>query len=72
MCDGCDDIKIIESLPSAEKTGKWNFVGDNLFQCTHCGVMYTTDQLNVWRNNSSDPYAPKWCPHCGAKMSGDE
>lgn len=48
------------------KTGKWNFIGDNMFECTSCGVAYTTRQLNGLRNRDTDPYAPKFCPNCGS------
>ena len=61
--------KILSDLPSAQperKTGKWNFIGDNMFECTSCGVVYTTRQLNGLRNYDTDPYAPKFCPNCGA------
>ena len=55
-------------LPSAQKKGHWNFVGDNLFKCTCCGEMYTTQQLNGLRVYDKDPYCPFFCPHCGADM----
>lgn len=61
----------IENLPSAEperKKGKWNFIGDNMFECTHCRVVYTTQQLNGLRNYAEDPYAPRFCPNCGTRM----
>lgn len=54
------------------KTGKWNFIGDNMFECTSCGVAYTTMQLNGLRNYDTDPYAPKFCPNCGADMRGEQ
>ena len=57
--------------PSAQKKGHWNFVGDNLFKCTCCGEMYTTQQLNGLRVYDKDPYCPFFCPHCGADMRGD-
>ena len=62
---------LLRNLPSAEpeqKKGKWDFVGDNMFKCTCCGVLYTTHQLNILRNYDTDPYAPYYCPHCGADM----
>ena len=63
---------ISEQLPSAQKKGHWNFVGDNLFECTCCGEMYTTQQLNGLRVYDKDPYCPFFCPHCGADMRGEE
>lgn len=59
-------------IPSAQKKGHWNFVGDNLFKCTCCGKMYTTQQLNGLRVYDKDPYCPFFCPHCGADMRGDD
>ena len=61
----------IKDLPSAkheQKPGRWNFIGDNMFECTNCKVVYTTNQLNSLRNYDTDPYAPRFCPNCGAKM----
>ena len=62
----------IERLPSAHKKGHWNFVGDNLFKCTCCGKMYTTQQLNGLRVYDKDPYCPFFCPNCGADMRGED
>lgn len=59
---------VIDKIPSAQKKGHWNFVGDNLFKCTCCGEMYTTQQLNGLRVYDKDPYCPFFCPHCGADM----
>lgn len=52
--------------------GRWNFIGDNMFECTCCGVVYTTQQLDGLRNYDTDPYAPKFCSNCGADMRGRE
>ena len=65
--------KRIKWLPSAQhKKGKWNFIGDNMFECSECGVPYTTEQLNSLRNYDTDPYLPRFCPHCGSDMRGEE
>ena len=73
-CSKCEAYKEIQNLPSADvverKKGKWNFIGDNMFECTSCGVAYTTQQLNALRNYETDPYAPSFCPNCGADMRG--
>lgn len=65
---------IREALKGAEprKPGKWEFIGDNMFECTNCEVVYTTNQLNGLRNYDTDPYAPKFCPNCGADMRGEQ
>lgn len=65
---------IREALNGAEprKPGRWSFIGENMFECTSCGVVYTTEQLNGLRNYDTDPYAPKFCPNCGADMRGEQ
>lgn len=68
-------IGYVETIPSVtqkRKTRKWNFIGDNMFECSCCGTPYTTRQLNSWRNKDIDPYAPYFCPNCGADMRGEE
>jgi hypothetical protein len=67
-----DCLNKIVNLPSAQKKGHWNFVGDNLFKCTCCEEMYTTQQLNGLRVYDKDPYCPFFCPHCGADMRGED
>ena len=65
---------VINGLPSVQperKKWKWSFIGDNMFECTCCGTPYTTQQLNGLRNYNTDPYAPKFCPNCGADMRGE-
>ena len=65
MCDGCDDIKIIESLPSAERTertGRWEapYVlkdGSIGACCSQCGAFLPV--ICDYRN---------FCPNCGARM----
>lgn len=61
---------IREALRDAKprKTGKWNFIGDNMFECTNCGVVYTTRQLNALRTYTTDSYFPKFCPNCGTMV----
>lgn len=65
---------IREALNGAEprKPGRWSFIGEDMFECTSCGVVYTTEQLNGLRNYDTDPYAPKFCPNCGADMRGND
>ena len=66
------EIKANSAAEPERKKGKWNFIGDNMFECTSCGVPYTTQQLNGLRNYDTDPYAPKFCPSCGADMRGEQ
>ena len=37
-------IEAAEEKPQRAK-GHWNFVGDNMFECTCCGNTYTQDEL---------------------------
>jgi len=67
-----DEINAEPSIEPERKKGKWNFIGDNMFECTYCGVVYTTQQLNGLRNYDVDPYAPKFCPNCGADMREEQ
>lgn len=66
-----NDIMRFPSAQPEQKRGRWNFIGDNMFECTNCKVVYTTNQLNSLRNYDTDPYAPRFCPNCGADMRGE-
>ena len=48
--------RIVENLPSAEKTGKWEYIGGYGYQyrCSAC-IMCAE-------------YKTKYCPHCGSRM----
>ena len=67
-----DEINAEPTITPECEMGKWDFIGDNMLKCTCCGTPYTTQQLNGLRNYDTDPYAPKFCPNCGAKMEGTE
>ena len=61
-------------LPSAEpepKTGEWKFVGNQMYECTNCGVAYTEYQFEKMRVRYNDPKFPKFCPDCGSYNGGD-
>ena len=67
----CYVLDRINAIPSADRPqGEWIFVGDNMFQCTSCGEVYSTRQFEMMRNRTTDPLFPKGCPHCGARMKG--
>ena len=63
--------KAVGELPSIKpRKWRWNFIGNNMFECTCCNVPYTTEQLNGLRNYDTDPYVPKFCPNCGSYNGG--
>ena len=68
-CDGCDDVKAIQALPSAEpKTGEWVRKDDGLFfwyECSECGNKPMANRFSYREERSA------FCPHCGAKMYKD-
>ena len=55
-------IKVIESLPSAEKTGSWirtkNPLGEEITICSKCGTIIKQGYLD-------------YCAKCGCRMVGD-
>ena len=53
------DVKALNSLPSAERHGKW----DNGF-CSMCGE----EALTEWNDTGGEYAFTKFCPNCGAKM----
>ena len=66
--------QVLREQPTIEperKTGKWNFIGDNMFECTCCGIAYTAQQFGSLKNHANDKRFPRFCPNCGAKMEVD-
>lgn len=56
----------IESAQSVQRTGKWIYQDDDLFdnwKCDKCEGLITD-----WGRDA----LPKFCPNCGARMSGGE
>lgn len=60
-------ISDIGNQPTIEerKTGTWNFIGNQMFECSECGTCYTQSQFHQMRVRISDPEFPKFCPNCG-------
>lgn len=59
----------VDAIPSGTpqpKVGRWDFTGNQMFQCTSCGEPYTQDQLESLRNYTYEPQFPKYCPSCGS------
>ena len=48
-----------------QKHGHWEY--DDVCECYECSVCKMS-ALNNWRNKSTNS---NYCPHCGAKMRGD-
>lgn len=62
----------IETLPSVtpqRPKGKWNFIGDQMLECSSCKRAYTQTQFEELRIYTTDDLLPKYCPNCGAEMS---
>lgn len=62
--------RAVDDAPTIEerKKGKWNFIGNNMHECTNCKRAYTVQQFEAMRNYNRDPLNPKFCPNCGADM----
>lgn len=52
--------------------GEWEFIGDNLFKCTHCGYVADADYLRKWKVHTYDAEFPIACLNCGADMREGE
>ena len=53
------------------KKGKWNFIGDQMFECTKCGTCYTQSQFHQMRVRITDSEFPNFCPNCGSYNGGE-
>jgi hypothetical protein len=49
------------------RVGRWNFIGDDMFECSSCGIAYTSQQLRQLKTRTTDPELPTYCPWCGSK-----
>ena len=64
-------LRLLPSAQPERKVGKWNFDGNQMFECTNCGVAYTEYQFEKMRVRYNDPKFPKFCPNCGSYNGGD-
>ena len=67
--------KYVEKLPSVkpqEKMGHWNFIGDQMFECSECKHIFTQRQLESWRTYTYESEFPNYCPNCGARMESEK
>lgn len=62
--------EVVNSLPSAEpKTGEWVRKDDELFfwyECSECGNKPMANRFSYREERSA------FCPHCGARMLGED
>lgn len=76
-CDGCNDIPLLYSLPSAQperKKGKWIYGEHDIamcdgYFCDQCGFFVPWDYKHKSIDFIKDYH---WCPSCGADMRGEE
>ncbi len=54
-----------------DRVGRWNFIGDDMFECSSCGIAYTSQQLRQLKTRTTDPELPTYCPWCGSKNTDD-
>lgn len=64
-------VDVAPTIEPKQKRGKWNFIGNQMFECSECGTCYTQSQFYQMRVRISDTEFPKFCPNCGADMRGD-
>ena len=61
------DKLAIETVPSAQKTGKW--LRERLASTT--GGTYTIVRCSACMGDMPFEWPAKYCPHCGARMESD-
>lgn len=60
---------VIDSLPSAERKGKWiltDYPDEQTYQCSACNEIWTFIEGTPIDNGAF------YCPNCGARMEGSE
>lgn len=65
--------ELIKTLPPVipqRKRGKWNFIGDQMFECSSCKRVYTQNQFEELRIYTTDDLLPKFCPNCSSYNGG--
>lgn len=70
-----DFTAYIAEMPSVipqRPNGKWNFIGDQMFECSSCKRAYTQNQFEELRIYTTDDLLPKYCPNCGSYNGGGE
>lgn len=67
-----DDIRALPSVYPERPKGKWNFIGDQMFECSSCKRAYTQNQFEELRIYTTDDLLPKFCPNCGSYNGGND
>lgn len=62
----------LPSVTLERPKGKWNFIGDQMFECSSCKRTYTQNQFEELRIYTTDDLLLKFCPNCGAYMREGE
>ena len=77
MLSRADVLEIINEVPATDVApvvhGKWVSLTD----CSNAGVYCSVCQKKVWKEdyawcNKENQVRSPYCPHCGAKMDGEE
>lgn len=66
------NVQAIDRKEPERKTGKWDFMGFQMFQCSNCKHTFKQDYLEGWRAYTYEPIFPPFCLNCGAKMEVEE
>lgn len=61
-------LEHLQDIEPERKTGQWIHKGGGSFICSDCGEMVG---LNTYRSERACEIF-LYCPHCGARMKGDE
>ena len=71
-CELGEEYFVIESLPSAQKTGKWVIIHEQSHKCkcSECGAENYYAYVFNPENNTFEQQ-DIYCPNCGAYMKGD-
>lgn len=67
-----EKVRALSSVTPERPKGKWNFIGDQMFECSSCKRTYTQNQFEELRIYTTDDLLPKFCPNCGSYNGGND